>query len=281
MAARPEAPSSLEKFGFRHMWPRHALRTGSAIVVGEVRVGDHVSQVSGDIATVLREDHARVGVIALLAEQAQAVIEAIDVPGVGHREGDLGLGQDGIEVLGLVLGDLGLVVVHEPRVVGVRHAVDLAVGAGDGVDLEVAVLLLHLLLGVGAQLADGLGVHQNAQLIGCEHVDIGCGGRIGADLLGRVAFGDHVILPRDLVLRVSLGEVLFDLAQPVGVLGLILLRSPHAQRDGLGGAVGLCAAIVAGTASGERQKHSSSRSQTDSLSPIDLHRSSFLYAPRR
>ena len=132
---------------------------GSAIVVGEVRVGDHINQIRGDIGAVLREDHACVSIIALLAEQAQAIIEAVDVPRILQGERDLGLGKDGIEVLGLILGDLGLVVVHEPRVVGVRHAIELAIGAGDGVDFEVTVLFLHLLLSVGAQLANGLGIH--------------------------------------------------------------------------------------------------------------------------
>ena len=72
-----------------------------------------LDKIRGDIGAVLREDHACVSIIALLAEQAQAIIEAVDVPRILQGERDLGLGKDGIEVLGLILGDLGLVVVHE------------------------------------------------------------------------------------------------------------------------------------------------------------------------
>ena len=61
---------------------------------------DHINQIRGDIGAVLREDHACVSIIALLAEQAQAIIEAVDVPRILQRERDLGLGKDGIEVLG-------------------------------------------------------------------------------------------------------------------------------------------------------------------------------------
>ena len=247
-------------------------KAGSAVVVGEVRIGDHIDQIRSNIGAVLREDHACIGVIALLAKQAQTIIEAVDVPGILQGEGDLGLGKDGIEVLGLILGDLGLVVVHEPRVVGVRHTVELAIGTGDGIDFEVAVLFLHLLLGVGTQLANGLGVHQNAQLIGSEHIDIGRGGRIGADLLGSVTFGDDVVLPSDVVLWVILSEVLFDLAQPIGILGLVFLRSPHAQGDVLSaGGTALAIAVGGAAACSERDQHCNSCGKSDCLLPIDLH----------
>lgn len=181
-----------------------------------------------------------------------------------------GLGEHGVEVLGLVRGDLGLVVVHEPGVVGVRHAVELAVGAGDGVDFQIAVLFLDLLLGVGAQLSDATLFDEGAQLIGSEHVDIRGGSRIGGDVLGSVALRDDIVLPRDLVFRVSLGEVLFDLTQPIGVLGLIFLWSPHAQRDGFG-ARRARGAVASGAARRKRYQHGDSSRQSDCLLPIDLH----------
>lgn len=69
-----------------------------------------------------------------------------------------------------------------------------------------------------------------------------------------------------------LGEVLFDLAQPVGVLGLVFLRGPHAQRDGLGGAGSVLIATVGGaTARSERNQHRNGSSKSDCLLPIDLH----------
>ena len=251
------------------------LHLGQAGVVGavvEVRVGGKVNQILGDVAGVLREHHAGILVSAVLTEEGQTIVEATDVPGIVEREGDHSLGDHSVEALDVILGEGGLVIVHEPGVVGVGNAVHLAVGASHGGDFQIAILLLDLLLGVRAELADALGLHQSAELIGGEHVDVRGGGRIGLDLGGSVALGEHVVLPSDLVLGVLLLEVGLDLAQP-GVVAavLVLLRGPHAQGH-IFSAAGLCVAgIVGATTCGEGQQHSCGSSEADSLLPIDLH----------
>ena len=67
-----------------------------------------------------------------------------------------------------------------------------------------------------------------------------------------------------------LGEVLFDLAQPVGVLGLVFLRSPDAQGDVLGAGGLLIASTIVGAAA-RSERHGNSSSKSDCLLPIDLH----------
>ena len=241
----------------------------SALVVvhDEVRVLDQINEVLGDVGRgggIHLDAVLRVG--SVLAEQghARAGVEGRQVPRVTKVEGNLALLEHGVEGLDVVRRELGLVIVHEVGVAGERNAVDLAIGAGDGLDDGVVVLLLDLGLGVIGNLAVGLGVEQGAELVVREHVDIGCGGRILLDGRACVTFGDHCVLPRDLVLRVRLLELLFHGGQPGAGLRLILGRAPHGQLDCLG-ALRCSAAIVAGTAGARSEQHRHSGGDAQNL----------------
>jgi len=234
-----------------------AGQAGTVGVHREVCVVVQVHQILGNCnGLVAAEVEAGGGIHAALTEDGAAVcvVESCDVPGVGQGECDLALLQHGVQRLHVVLAEDGGVIVHEPGVAGERHAVHAAVGAGDRVDHGIGVVVQDLIQVAAAQLCNGVCLHQGAQLVVCEHVDVGSCGDVLGDVLACVALGADLIGEGDVPLGVCIVELLAHGGQPAAGIHLIFLGAPDLQGNVLHlngsslGAAGCCRRSSAGAA---------------------------------
>ena len=132
------------------------------------------------------------------------------------------------------------------------------------------VVLVNLIQLSAAQLSNGVGLDQGAQLVVGEHVNVSSGGRILSNLGTGIAFGANAELPSDVILGMSGCELVADSLQIVVILGLVLAGTPNGQGDLLGGsivasgsALGLLLCGLAG--SKQTDDHHAGQSQSNDL----------------
>ena len=187
----------------------------------------------------------------------------------------LALCNDGRQVLHVLVGQDGLVVVHEVAVIRgqgecVHLASDLRSGDGAGV-----VSSFQSGSHIALQRGQALSLHQASQLVLCEAVDVGSGSDVSDDLGASVSLGNAFDLGVDHDAGVSVHESL-DLSLEQ-IRNAFLLGDPHGdivstcQGVGdfaavVGGVLGIVSGVGLATSSEQAQAHNQSQNQAnDSL----------------